>query len=233
MRQLLFRPQQIIPIQADEILRNRRSSSPRSTPPAISSLLFNERHSEAMNSSSPNVRTPLSQMSNTSPSKSSLESVSPQKLDPFSPDDPHHRTISRIWTQLTSPFHSVPKSSLRLTWHLQNPTSFPWKPPIVLSMLLCKSSAASAMLGAWTDNSGPSGEQILLRTKGDLRAHEGRYEYLMETVSAPVMSGEMVEVTAEIAVPEIPGCYWGCFKVARESEELYCAFKSFQLGTPR
>jgi hypothetical protein len=182
-----------------------------------------------MNSSSSKAHTPRSQMSSSSPSESSLESTSPTKRDHFSSDDPRRHAISRIWTQLNSPFHSAPNSTLKLTWHLQNPTSFTWKPPVILSMLLCNSSSASAMLGAWADNSGVSGDQVLSRTKKDLQVHADRYEYLLETIRDPVMARETVKVTAEIAVPAIAGSYWGCFKIEREGEELYCAFRCFCL----
>ena len=72
-----------------------------------------------------------------------------------------------------------------------------WSPPMIISMLFCKSSAASAILGAWTDDS-LNGDQVLLRTKYDLDVHEGRYEYLTETVEEPVVPGESVDVSAEI-----------------------------------
>jgi hypothetical protein len=97
---------------------------------------------------------------------------------------------------------------------------------MIISMLLCKSSPASAILGAWTDDS-LNGDQVLLRTKYDLDVHEGRYEYLTETLGEPVVPGESVDVSAEVNVPEGIGRYWGCFKVLREGErEFYCAFKS-------
>lgn len=83
------------------------------------------------------------------------------------------------------------------------------------------------MLGAWIDEEGYlPGDQVLLRTKYDLEAHEGRYEYLTETVEGGVLGGEKLEVTAEIVVPEVVGRYWGCFKVVREGQrEFYCAFR--------
>jgi hypothetical protein len=82
------------------------------------------------------------------------------------------------------------------------------------------------MFGAWTDEN-LNGEEVLLRTKYDLDAHEGRYEYLTETVEEGVAAGESLEVSAEIVVPEgAVGRYWGCFKVVREGErEFYCAFR--------
>lgn len=132
----------------------------------------------------------------------------------------------KIWTTIPSPIVTTPKSLLKLTWHLCNPSPIhAWSPPMIISMLLCKSSAASAILGAWTDDS-LNGDQVLLRTKYDLDVHEGRYEYLTETVEEPVVPGESVDVSAELNVPEGIGRYWGCFKVLREGErEFYCAFK--------
>jgi len=98
---------------------------------------------------------------------------------------------------------------------------------MILSMLICKTPAASAILGTYNDNDAAiPGDEILLRTKFDLDAHEDRYEYLTETVLEPVVAGESVNVSAEISVPEEIGRYWGCFKVLREGErEFYCAFK--------
>ena len=94
-------------------------------------------------------------------------------------------------------------------------------------MLVCKSSPASSFLGAWSsDDDMLSGEEVLLRTKFDLDAHEGRYEYLTETLAEGIAGGEFVNVSAEIGVPEQMGRYWGCFKVLREGErEFYCAFR--------
>jgi hypothetical protein len=93
-------------------------------------------------------------------------------------------------------------------------------------MLVCKSSPASAFLGAWTEGEEMEGDEILLRTKFDLDAHEERYEYLTETLAEGIAGGEFVNVRAEIGVPEQVGRYWGCFKVLREGErEFYCAFR--------
>jgi hypothetical protein len=69
-------------------------------------------------------------------------------------------------------------------------------------------------------------DQVLLRTKYDLDAHEERYEYLSETVGESIVAKESIDVVAEIGAPEELGCYWGCFKVLREGEgEFYCVFK--------
>lgn len=93
-------------------------------------------------------------------------------------------------------------------------------------MLVCKSSPASAFLGAWSEDETLTGDDVLLRTKFDLDAHEGRYEYLSETLAEGIASGEFVNVSAQIAVPGQVGRYWGCFKVLREGErEFYCAFR--------
>jgi hypothetical protein len=93
-------------------------------------------------------------------------------------------------------------------------------------MLVCKSSPASAMLGVYHDDGATiSGDEVLIRTKYDLDAHEGRYEYLTETVEEAVVSGETLEVTAEMVVPSSLGRYWGCFKVLRQGEkDFYCSF---------
>ena len=92
-------------------------------------------------------------------------------------------------------------------------------------MLVCKSSPASAFLGAWTDDE-MEAETVLLRTKFDLDSHEERYEYLAETLAEGIGAGEFVNVSAEIGVPREMGRYWGCFKVIREGErEFYCAFR--------
>jgi hypothetical protein len=81
-------------------------------------------------------------------------------------------------------------------------------------------------LGAWTYEGYLPGDQVLLRTKYDLEAHEGRYEYLTETVDGGVLAGEKLKVTAKIIVPEIVGMYWRCFKVVREGEkDFFCAFR--------
>jgi hypothetical protein len=70
------------------------------------------------------------------------------------------------------------------------------------------------------------GDEILLRTKFDLEAHEERYEYLSETVCDPVSAGETIDAIAEFVVPGCPGRYWGCFKVLRQNNpEFYCAFR--------
>jgi hypothetical protein len=93
-------------------------------------------------------------------------------------------------------------------------------------MLMCKSSPASAILGAWSDSVEVPGETVLLRTKYDLDVHDERYEYLTETVNEGVVPGESVDVVAEIIAPSELGRYWGCFKVIREGErEFYCAFR--------
>jgi len=57
-------------------------------------------------------------------------------------------------------------------------------------MLVCKSSPASAFLGAWTEGDEMEGDEILLRTKFDLDAHEERYEYLTETLGEGIAGGE-------------------------------------------
>ena len=170
---------------------------------------------------------PANQASNISRLNSSLKAnvgvSSPPK--PTAPRNLHRPRHSRTWTTLTSPIFSSPNSTLKLTWYLHNPTLHSWTPPIILSMLICKSSPASAMFGAWT-NSDLAGDQVLLRTKCDLQSHEDRYEYLTETLDEPITSGEAVEISAEIAVPEMPARYWGCFKIDREGErEFYCAFR--------
>ena len=93
-------------------------------------------------------------------------------------------------------------------------------------MLVCKSSPASAFLGAWSEDETLTGDEVLLRTKFDLDAHEVRYEYLSETLAEGIAGGEFVNVSAEIGVPEQVGWYWGCFKILREGErEFYCAFR--------
>jgi hypothetical protein len=138
----------------------------------------------------------------------------------------------KIWTNLSSPVIAFPSSVLKVTWHLHNPTLQTWSPPIILSMLLCKSSPASAMFGAWDPDDGNnntgtaiSGDQVLIRTKHDLDVHEERYEYLTETVEDAVVSGETLEVTAELGVPSELGRYWGCFKVLRHGKkDFYCSF---------
>ena len=82
------------------------------------------------------------------------------------------------------------------------------------------------MFGAWTGSQLP-GDQVLLRTKHDLQAHEERYDYLTEMVSEDVDPGESLDVTTEVSVGDV-GRYWGCFKVLREDEkEFYCAFRYF------
>lgn len=82
------------------------------------------------------------------------------------------------------------------------------------------------MLGLSDDDTETiSGDEVLVRTKHDLDAHEDRYEYLTETVEEAVVSGETVEVTAEMGVPSTLGRYWGCFKVLRQGEkDFYCSF---------
>jgi hypothetical protein len=88
------------------------------------------------------------------------------------------------------------------------------------------------MFGVWdpedlNDSTGTtiSGDEVLIRTKHDLDAHEERYEYLTETVEDAVVSGETLEVTAELGVPSELGRYWGCFKVLRHGKkDFYCSF---------
>jgi hypothetical protein len=121
--------------------------------------------------------------------------------------------------------------------------------PVIISMLLCRDSAASAFLDPFAQlgtsdemgaqfkmgeigfsggvlGGGMGGDEILLRTKFDLDAHEERYEYLSETVCDPVSAGETIDAVAEFVVPDCPGRYWGCFKVLRQNNpEFYCAFR--------
>lgn len=70
-----------------------------------------------------------------------------------------------------------------------------------------------------------TGDEVLVRTKFDLEAHEARYEYLTETVEEAVVAGETLEVTAEMSAPPSLGRYWACFKVLRHGEkDFYCSF---------
>jgi hypothetical protein len=84
------------------------------------------------------------------------------------------------------------------------------------------------MLGIWDSNDDTTtltGDDVLIRTKFDLDAHEARYEYLTETVEEAVVAGETLEVTAEMSVPAPLGRYWACFKVLRQGEkDFYCSF---------
>ena len=158
----------------------------------------------------------------------------------------------KIWTTLVHPILTVPGAHLKLTWHLRN-TGHPnspdehWVNPVIISILFCKSIAASAFLdppqlakGNSSIENGSSesgetvthgggvltGDEILLRTKFDLDAHEERYEYLSETVHEPVFAGESIDAVTEFVVPERLGRYWGCFKVLHEKgPEFYCAFR--------
>jgi hypothetical protein len=143
---------------------------------------------------------------------------------------PRPSTISqRVWSTLSSPILTSPNANLKLTWHLHNPSPRQWIPPIVLSMLICKHPVASAMLGA-TEGSLIPADQILLRTKFDLDAHEERYEYLSETVLESIISGESIDVVAEISIPSQLGNYWGCFKIFQETDkEFYCVFRYVSL----
>ena len=131
----------------------------------------------------------------------------------------------KIWTTLASPILTTPNTSLKLTWHLQNTATTSWSSPIIFRMLVCKSSPASAMFGSWTESQIP-GEQVLLRMKFDLDAHEGRYDYMTETVYDEVVPGESLDVVAEFTAPDEIGRYWGCFKILTEDEkEFFCAFR--------
>jgi hypothetical protein len=130
--------------------------------------------------------------------------------------------VPNVWSTLTAPILTSPNAHLKLTWHLHNPSSAPWVAPIVLSVLICKDPGASAMLGA----SPMPADQVLLRTKYDLDAHGDRYDYLSETLLDSIAAGESIDVAAEIGVPEVLGCYWGCFKVLRQGQgEFYCVFR--------
>ena len=76
---------------------------------------------------------------------------------------------------------------------------------MIISVLISKSSPASAFLGSHFDEFELEGSEVLLRTKYDLDYHEEKYVYLTETVLESV---ESVDVTCEVKVPKEIGKYW-------------------------
>src|SRR5436305_10022827 len=152
-------------------IRKRQSGSAHSVPPSSSTTL---EHADSGRLSK--KYKPPHQILNLTPPK--------QTIPTFTTLQP------KYWTILPIPIFTRPLSLLNLTWHLHNPSPS----PMIISMLLSRSSPASAFLGAHFNDVEQmmDGGEILLRTKFDLDYHEERYEYLTETVLEPV---ESVDVT--------------------------------------